>query len=242
MSDKTKYSEGEAKTRLLIADDQRLFADNLKAVIEYRTQDFEVVGIARDGGEAVEMTERLQPDMVLMDIRMPVLNGVEATKIIHQRFPEIGVVVLTTFDDDEYIAGVLEVGARGYMLKDIPFEELLATLRAARMGTFTFSPTIVSTMVKRNQGEARPGQPDSEDFQGQVRAGPLPPWIRETRKREREIMRLLMEGLDNSEIAGQLFLSEQTVKNYVYGIYTKLGEHNRIKAAEIIKTYAKYLD
>jgi DNA-binding NarL/FixJ family response regulator len=214
----------ERKVRILIVDDQALFADSLKAVIGYRTGDFEVVGVAQDGEAAIELARREVPDAILMDIRMPGLDGVQATKAIHAEFPEVKIIVLTSFDDDEYIHDALESGAVGYILKDIPVSELLSSLRAVIDGAFLVSPAVAKKLVRRDP--IRPSPP---------RAAPAR--LEELGKREREILVLLGRGLDNARIAQELFISEQTVKNYVYGIYSKLGEHNRVEVAEIARRW-----
>jgi DNA-binding NarL/FixJ family response regulator len=216
-----------SKTRVLIADDQKLFAENLQSVLGFRSKDFEVVAIAANGRQAVESVRALKPELVLMDVRMPVLDGVQATRLIHQEFPEIPILVLTSFDDDEYIVEAMQHGAMGYILKDTPFNELLAALHAVREGTASFSPSIVSKLVHRG--------PAPE-------AGSPPPWLGDLSRREKQILLLLAAGRDNQQIAHELFISEQTVKNYVYGIYTKLDEHNRIKVMRIVQEFRSFLE
>jgi DNA-binding NarL/FixJ family response regulator len=216
----------EPKVRILIVDDQALFADSLKAVIGYRAPDFEVIGVAEDGASAIEAARREGPDVILMDIRMPGLDGVQATKAIHAELPEVKIVVLTSFDDDEYIYEALENGAVGYILKDIPVNELLTSLRAVMDGSFLVSPAVAKKLVHRDptRPPAAPRIPDSSRLE-------------ELGRREREILALIGRGLDNARIAEDLFISEQTVKNYVYGIYSKLGEHNRVRVADIARKW-----
>jgi DNA-binding NarL/FixJ family response regulator len=223
----------DRKVRILIVDDQALFADSLKSVIGYRTADFEVVGVAEDGAAAIELARREAPDAILMDIRMPGLDGVQATKAIHAEFPEIKIIVLTSFDDDEYIHDALENGAVAYILKDIPVNELLSSVRAVIDGAFLVSPAVAKKLVRRDPAR-----------QASVPAGPAlspavpgPSRLGELGKREREILALIARGFDNSRIAEELFISEQTVKNYVYGIYTKLGEHNRVQIADMARRW-----
>ena len=227
-------SEGERKARILIVDDQALFADSLKAVIGYRAADFEVIGVAKDGEAAIETARREVPDAILMDIRMPGLDGVQATRTIHAELPEIKIIVLTSFDDDEYIHAALENGAVGYILKDIPVSELLSSLRAVMDGSFLVSPAIARKLFRRD-----PSRGLSADFpRGEAdERPPLPSRLEELGKREREILCLLARGLDNARIAEELFISEQTVKNYVYGIYSKLGEHNRVRVADMARKW-----
>lgn len=216
------------KVRILIVDDQALFADSLRAVIGYRTTDFEVVGVAEDGAAAIELARREAPDAILMDIRMPGLDGVQATKAIHSEFPEVKIIVLTSFDDDEYIHDALENGAVAYILKDIPVNELLSSLRAVIDGAFLVSPAVAKKLVRRDLARPEASSLASEAAVARLDA---------LGKREREILSLLARGFDNARIADELFISEQTVKNYVYGIYTKLGEHNRVEVAEIARRW-----
>ncbi|MDA8427115.1 MAG: response regulator transcription factor, partial [Treponema sp.] len=161
------------KTHILIVDDQALFADSLKSVIGFRALDFQVVGVAADGEAAIELARRERPDIVLMDIRMPGLDGVRATKLIHDEFPEIKIIVLTSFDDDDYIFDALSHGAMGYILKDIPVNELISSLRAVRDGTISMSPSVARKVLGRVRSEpvggARGAEPASP---GAVAASP----------------------------------------------------------------------
>jgi len=218
----------ERKTRVLIADDQKLFADNLKSVLEFRSRDFSVVGMATNGQEAVDFVRRDQPDIVLMDIRMPLLDGVRATGLIHAQFPEVKILVLTTFDDDEYVHEAIRNGAIGYILKNIPFDDLLGALRAVRSGTALFSPAILAKLVQN------PPTPPAEEKE-------TPAWFQGLSRREKEILRLIGRGADNQAIAEELFISEQTVKNYVYGLYGKIGEHNRVRVIQLLQAHSKLL-
>jgi len=223
------------KNRILIVDDQQLFAENLKTVLEFRAKDFNVVGLVGNGREAVDFVRVEQPEIILMDIRMPVMDGVEATRIIHGEFPDIRILVLTTFDDDEFVIEALKYGAMGYILKDVPFGKLAASLRAALSGAVQLSPAVMSKLVNHSlllpEPAADPGAAPPAS------AEPPPARLNDLGKREREILQLIGKGYDNSTIGTKLFLSEQTVKNYVYSIYSKLGEHNRIKVMQ----YAAYI-
>ncbi len=215
-------------TRILIVDDQTLFADSLKSVLGFRAPDFCVIGVANDGAMAVTMARTEKPDIILMDIRMPGLDGVKATRIIHGEFPEIKIIVLTSFDDDDYIFDALNHGAMGYVLKDIPVNELISSLRAVRDGTISMSPAVARKVVERGRAESEGGRSSS-----QAEPTAPPEWLATLGKREREILLLVGRGMDNSEIASELFISEQTVKNYVYTLYTKLGEHSRPRVMQI---------
>ncbi|MGO8695402.1 MAG: response regulator transcription factor [Rectinemataceae bacterium] len=228
------------KTHILIVDDQALFADSLKSVLGFRASDFHVVGVAEDGEAAIEMTRRERPDIVLMDIRMPGLDGVQATKIIHAEFPEIKIIVLTSFDDDEYVFEALNHGAMGYILKDIPVNELISSLRAVREGTILMSPAVAKKVVGRGRSEAEAAS-RTEPKSRSAEASAAPGWLGSLGKREREILGLIAEGCDNTQIADRLFISEQTVKNYVYGLYVKLGEHNRLRVMQMALRYEAFL-
>lgn len=228
------------RTRIMIVDDQALFADSLKSVISFRATDFHVVGVAKDGESAIEMAMRELPDIILMDIRMPGLDGVAATRIIHEELPQIKIVVLTSFDDDEYIFEAMNHGAMGYILKDIPVNELISSLRAVRDGSFLVSPAVAKKLVSHGYGEA------AKPASGMRRAadaesGKTPEWLAGLSHREREILRLLAQGYDNAQLAEKLFISEQTVKNYVYGLYTKIGEHSRLRVMRLASRYLSSL-
>jgi DNA-binding NarL/FixJ family response regulator len=229
-------SDMKRKARILIVDDQALFADSLKAVIGYRAADFAVMGVAEDGAAALEAVRREVPDVILMDIRMPGLDGVQATKAIHAELPEVKIVVLTSFDDDEYIYEALENGAVGYILKDIPVSELLSSLRAVMEGSFLVSPAVAKKLVRRDLSGPHPTTAPLAPEGSEAPAGAFPK-LKELGKREREILALLARGMDNAHIAEELFISEQTVKNYVYGIYSKLDEHNRVRVAQIARKW-----
>lgn len=207
------------RIRLLLVDDQVLFVENLKTVLEIQADDLEVVGIAYDGKESIDLVETLMPDIVLMDVRMPVMDGVEANRIIHQRFPSVKVMMLTTFDDDEYVFEAMSAGAVGYMLKDMPSEDLVSSIRAIRHGTIQISPKVMAKIVamKKIKNDAKETPPHTYD-------------LSVLSLREREVLYLLCQGQENMEIAGKLFLAEQTVKNHISKIYNKIGVHDRINA------------
>lgn len=207
---------------ILIADDQQLFAESLSTLICTYAKDMTVLGIATNGAEAIEMGRSLHPDIVLMDIRMPDINGVRATKEIKLHLPDVKVLILSTFDEDEYISGALRAGASGYLLKDIGPRELIASIRATKGGTMQISPTIASRLVE--QFEAQEGN-----------STPHVPGYEELTKREKEVFALLRNGYGNAEIARRLFLAEQTVRNYVSLIYDKIGIHDRSRITQVGK-------
>jgi len=198
--------------RILLADDQRLFVENLKTVLEHQDEEIEVVATAANGEEAVRLTLEHHPDLVLMDVRMPVMDGVEATRRIHQEDPNQPILVLTTFDDDAYVHDALAYGAVGYLLKNIPSRMLLASIRGVMAGTVQLSPDVVSRLISPSTP-----RPEPETFP-----------IEKLSSREREVLFLMSRGYDNPSIAERLCLSEQTVKNHISHIYRKLGVHERI--------------
>jgi DNA-binding NarL/FixJ family response regulator len=211
------------KTNIIIVDDQLLFAESLKTVLETRSDRIEVLDIAVNGKEAVRMAEIHKPDLILMDIRMPEMNGVEAVKIIKEKSPEIKVIMLTTFDDDQYIFDALNNGADGYLLKSTPPELLISSIEAAQNGLVLISPNILKHLA--------------EDSFKQTIIHEKPDWFDELSKREKQVLKLLSNGLNNKEIADELFIAEQTVKNHVSLIYAKLGTHDRLKVIRISKNH-----
>jgi len=220
----------DKQIKVLIADDQLLFAEGLKTILESRASDIEVVGIARNGREVVEIVSIDQPDMILMDVRMPEMDGVEATKEIHSRFPELKIVMLTTFDDDEYVKFSLANGAIGYLLKNRPPAELIASIRAAiRGGILQIDPAVSKSLIRDGNIE----QLDNDEFFR---------YLNTLTKREKEVLRLLVQACDNQQIAGKLNLAEQTVRNYISIIYAKLGIENRIEIMKYMDKISFYLE
>jgi DNA-binding NarL/FixJ family response regulator len=217
----TDKTEDKIPIKILLADDQKLFSDNLKIMLETLAKDMFVVGIAYDGREAVSMVDEKLPDLVLMDVCMPGLDGVKATQIIHQKYPEIKIIMLTTFLNDSYIEDALKFGAYGYILKNIRSEDLIASLRAAYSGTALLSPAILDKLVYR--GELR----NDDDEYSEV--------IRHLGNREKEILALIAKGFNNKKIADALFISESTVRNYVSSIYAKVGSKDRLEVISIAR-------
>lgn len=204
--------------RILIADDQSLFRESLHAYLSMQS-DYLVVGEAGNGQEALQMTNIHKPDVVLMDVRMPVLDGVETTRLLHEIHPECKVIMLTTFDDDEYVFEALRNGAAGYLLKDTSAEKLLEAVRAVACGESFIQPSIQAKVVAEFARMAR--QIPSKTL---ILAEPLSP-------RELEILRLVANGANNREIAVRLFIAEGTVKNHVSNILEKMGVEDRTQAA-----------
>ena len=204
--------------RLLIVDDQRLMREGLHTLLELEP-DLEISGEAEDGLAALEQYEILQPDVVLMDIRMPRLDGVEATRRLCLRWPEARIIILTTFDDDAYVFDGLRAGALGYLLKDVSGQELAEAIRKVAGGGALIEPSVARKVLAEFARLAEPARPAVEQ---------LPEPLSE---REQEILRLLARGANNRQIASQLFLAEGTVKNYVSTILDKLAVQDRTQAA-----------
>ena len=204
--------------RIVIADDQMLFREGLRTLLSTRN-DFEIVGEASDGEEAIALVESLHPSVVLMDLRMPRLDGIQATARIRERFPSTAILVLTTFDDDSNLFGALRAGADGYLLKDVAFETLVAAIHAAARGESFLQTTVTGRVVAAFTRLMEAGGPKAEAL-----VVPLS-------RREREILSLLGDGASNKEIADRLNLAEGTVKNHVTNILTKLDVRDRTQAA-----------
>lgn len=207
------------KIRVLIADDQMLMRQGLETLLELEP-DLQVVGQASDGAEAVELVEQLKPHVVLMDVRMPRMNGVDATRQIRARAPETQVIILTTFDDDEYVFEGLRAGAMGYLLKDVSAEDLTDAIRRVARGEALIQPSIARKVVSEF---ARLGAPEKKTAAHSELLDPLS-------ERELEILKLLAQGMSNREIAETLFITEGTAKNHVSNIFSKLGVRDRTQA------------
>jgi DNA-binding NarL/FixJ family response regulator len=205
-------------TRIVIADDQALFREGLRTLLSTRPE-MDVVGEAANGDEAVVLVERLRPNVVLMDLRMPKVDGIQATARLRDRCPDIPVLVLTTFDDDANLFGALRAGASGYLLKDVSSETLVSAINAATRGESFLQSTVTGRVVAAFARLMESGGPKAEAL-----VLPLSP-------REREIVSLLGTGASNKEIADRLNLSEGTVKNHVTNILTKLDVRDRTQAA-----------
>ena len=203
-------------TRVLIADDQPLVRVGLRKILEFEP-DLEVTGEAMDGEDAVRQTDRLRPDVVLMDIRMPVLDGIEATRRITGAHPGIRVLILTTFGLDGYVYEALRAGASGFMLKDAPPEDLIAAVRIVAGGEGLLAPAITKRVIERFVGlpATRP----------EMAAG-----LDELTAREGEVLALLARGLSNAEIAAELVISEGTAKTHVARVLGKLDLRDRVQA------------
>jgi DNA-binding NarL/FixJ family response regulator len=215
--------------RVLICDDQDVVCEGLRVILG-GAEEIEVVGVAHDGAAALALIPRTQPDVVLMDLKMPVLNGVQATRQIRAAHPATRVLVLTTYDADEWVFDAIRGGASGYLLKDTPREELIAAIRATAAGATAVAPAIAGKLFAHiaQAGVAAAG--DREQLAAPTRPAGRPR-VHELSERELEVLRLLAHGLSNNEIARRLYLSEGTVRNYVSAIFAKLDVTDRTQAA-----------
>ena len=202
--------------RVLIVDDHGMVRKGLLAYLK-NMPDIEVVGEARDGREAIEQCEQLKPDIVLMDLVMPDLGGVAATRMIHQRWPEIRVIALTSFQEKELVQEALQAGAIGYLLKNLSGEELAAAIRAAHAGRPTLAPEAIQALIQAQTEDEVPGK--------------------DLTRRELEVLSLLVKGMSNPEICDRLCLSRATVKVHVSSILSKLGVSNRGEAISVAIRY-----
>lgn len=224
------------KIKIMLVDDQPLFAQSLRTFLENYAVDIVVVGLAENGSKAVELAMDLAktvkpedpasgaPDVVLMDVHMPIMNGVEATKRLHAYLPETKIIMLSTYDEDEYVRDALREGASGYLLKDISPTELIAAIRALRGGVMQISPQIAAKLVHQLSDDSKPKvEAIARKFE----------WFNTLTKREREIFTLIATGLDNDGIAKELNIAEQTVRNHVSIIYSKLGVKDRFEIIQL---------
>lgn len=206
------------KIRIVIADDQSIIREGLKVLLEME-DDLEVVGLAANGEEAYKIASSLNPDVVLMDIRMPICDGVIGTKRIYNTYPNIKIIVLTTFNDDEYIFEALKGGAKGYLLKDVQSDELVNSIRTVMRGGVLIHQDVATKLVKNLN--VPPKEVDTAKSK----------YIDNLTSREIEIVKLIGKGKSNKEIASELFLSEGTVKNYITNILSKLYLRDRTQVA-----------
>jgi len=215
--------------KVLLVDDQSLIRQGLKALLELEP-DIEIVGEAENGEQAINLVAQLQPDVILLDIRMPIMDGVAATREIKKRFAKTKILVLTTFDDDEYVSAAMQNGAMGYLLKDTPSEELAVAIRAVHKGYTQLGPGIVKKLLTQFSHVAP------------TQSLPVPSSLAELTPREKEVLQLIATGASNREIAHQLYISEGTVKNHVTNILNRLNLRDRTQAAIWANTYLSYLN
>ncbi|HEX2916584.1 MAG TPA: response regulator transcription factor [Chloroflexia bacterium] len=224
--DQTSNQSQSTTVRLLIADDQRLLREGIASLLGLQPG-IEVVGTAANGQEALDKTRQLKPDVILMDVRMPVMDGVAATAQVKRQLPACKVLMLTTFDDEEYVIEALKAGASGYLLKNIPEDDLAQAVIAAHKGIFQIDPAAIQKVVASLGNSPAPvpvNRPQAQPAQGafQNNAG--------LTERELEVLKLTSQGLSNNEIARRLSISEGTVKNHISSILSRLGLRDRIQA------------
>jgi DNA-binding NarL/FixJ family response regulator len=206
-----------SKIRVLLVDDHALFREGLRFLLEDEDDDIEVVGEAEDGLEAVRMVSQLNPNVVLMDINMPVLDGVEATRLILKNSDVVGIIILTMYPQDEYVVEALKAGAKAYLLKDTRSKELLKVIKAVHKGQAVIDSQMTTRVL--------------DELHQMTRKQEQPPELQPLNEREQRILTLVAEGASNKDIAIDLNLSERTVKNYLSIIFQKLQVNNRTEAA-----------
>lgn len=214
--------------RVLIADDHELVRDGFRRMLGYE-KDLEVVGEARDGREAVELCRRLTPDLVLMDVRMPKMDGLEATRAIKAQQPAVGVLVVTTYDNPDYLLEAIKAGAAGYVLKDAPNRQLTNAIRRALDGESPLNQELASQLIRRLAGEATQLRQELSSA-AEDGAGAVASLLKELTLRELEVLKLVARGKTNQEIAEELFISKATVKVHVRHTISKLGVSDRTQA------------
>ena len=199
--------------KICICDDQSIVRDGLEMLMRLE-KDIEVVGLGKNGEEAIQLAQQNKPDIFLMDLKMPGINGVEATRQIHAQFPDIKILVLTTYDDDEWLFDALRAGASGYLLKDTKREKVIEAIRGTVEGKSYIDPTIAGKLINQSsQQQKLPAEALTQNLTG----------------REEDVLRLMAWGMTNAMIANKLFLSEGTVRNHVSAIFSKLNVSDRTK-------------
>ncbi len=207
--------------RVLIVDDGELFAESLRRVLTLMPGSrIDVCAVANTGEKAIEYADSLDPDVVLMDIRMPGLDGIQATRQILERNPKIRIIVLTNFDDDDYVYDAIDAGASGYLLKDITPDKLKESVESANDHSVVFASSIAAKFTRNRRAR------ETQD---------MPAWFRELSRREKEILACVVKGQTNKEIAVTLNVAEQTVRNNVSDIYSKSEIHDRVKLIEAVR-------
>lgn len=209
----------EQKIRVLLVDDQHIVREGLANLLQAKP-DLTIVGEAENGQIAVEQALALRPDVVLMDVRMPIMDGVAATRTLHAQAPEIRILVLTTFDDDDYVTQALQFGAKGYLLKDTPSEELAQAIRLIHKGHTHLGPGLLEKLL--------PEAPPSKSIPAPTLDSAL---LNDLTPRELEVLKLIAKGYNNREIAQDLYIAERTVKNHVNSILRRLDVRDRTQAA-----------
>lgn len=204
------------KIRILLADDHALLRQGTAELLQHEP-DFEIVGQAGDGLEAVRMAHEARPDIVIMDVRMPVLSGIDATRQLQRELPKVRVLVLTAYDDDQYVFSLLQAGASGYLLKTAPASELIRSIRQVQVGESPLSPAIARKVVARLNASASPTAQEAASPEA------LTP-------RELEILQFLAQGMNNRDIAEALYISDRTVQTHLTNIFAKMQVSSRLEA------------
>ncbi|WP_309121419.1 response regulator transcription factor [Paenibacillus sp.] len=214
---------------IVLVDDQTLLRDGLQTMINVQ-EDMEVVGVAGDGEQGLALVEKLRPDVVLMDIKMPGMDGLESTRRIKEVRPEAKVIVLTTFAEDDFIVESFSAGADGFLLKDLQGEQLIRSIREAAGGQLIMPSFVASRLVSLLRTDRKSGSARLSAARLKNEGIVLSP-------RERDIAEMLILGKSNRQIATQLFMSDGTVRNYISGIYNKIGTKDREQAIDILKRF-----
>jgi DNA-binding NarL/FixJ family response regulator len=207
------------RIRILLADDHAVLRQGTAELLR-REPDLEVVGEAGDGRQAIDLAKALQPDLVIMDVRMPILSGIEATRRIREDLPSVQVLVLTAHDDDQYVFSLLQAGASGYLLKTAPIGDVIRAIRQIREGESPLDPAIARKVVARFSG----------DTGWQTVGDETPPPREDLSPRELEVLQMLVRGLNNRAIADELFISDRTVQAHLTSIFSKMGVASRLEA------------
>lgn len=200
--------------KIIIADDQEIVCEGLKKILQ-SDPDIKVIGIANNGQQALDLVNHQTPDLVLMDLQMPIMNGVQAIRQLRKTHPDLPVIVLTTYMDDKWLFDAIRAGATGYLLKDSPRQELIDAIKGTLSGNVYLDPSVARKVLDSVAASPEPVESD-EDF--------------DLSERERDILQLLVEGLSNAEIAHRLYLSEGTVRNYLSSLFVKLDVSDRTQA------------
>ncbi|WP_413377731.1 response regulator [Alkalihalobacillus sp. 1P02AB] len=220
------------RINIMIVDDQTLMREGLKTIIELE-EDMEVVATAENGEEAIIKAEQSQPDLILMDIQMPIMNGIDSLKEIKSKLKDVKILILTTFANDEYIISGLLNGSEGFLLKDMNYDQLISSIRNAYQGEIILPNLIAKKLAKRiachEPEKPRVFKQDSINIKG----------IRFS-KREKEVIELLVQGFSNKKIAESLFISEGTVKNYISEVYSKIEINDRAQAIVYLNQFMSY--
>jgi DNA-binding NarL/FixJ family response regulator len=214
---------------ILIADDQVLFAESLKIVLENKSNDIKVVGIAFDGVEAIRSVEKYKPDLVLMDIYMPKIDGIEATKILHKKCPTMRILILTTMESMKDMELALKNGASGYLLKNIAPDDLVNSIKVIMVGDILITSTFANKFITKSIIQ-------ESDSETRYLSTKRPSWLENLNAREKEILLLIIQGLSSKEIAQLISIGEQTVRNYLGKIYAEMGVNSKSEAIDKAKS------